>query len=44
MEYDSAHRKGRNETYCPMEYPECGFSLIEMALGEYSNPTRYLSI
>lgn len=41
LEYDSAHRKGRNRIYCPLEYP-CSFSLIELALGKYSNPLNFM--
>lgn len=39
LTYDAAHRKGsRSRTHCPTEYPACGISLIDMALGEYSKP------
>lgn len=41
LEYDLAHRKGRNKIYCPLEYP-CSFSLIELALGTYSNPLNFM--
>jgi len=35
--YDDAHRKGkRGATDCHSTYPNCGFSLIELALGKYS--------
>ncbi|KAJ6635899.1 hypothetical protein Bhyg_14485 [Pseudolycoriella hygida] len=41
LEYDLAHRKGRNKILCPLEYP-CSFSLIEMALGTYSNALNFM--
>lgn len=41
-EYDLAHRKGRNKIFCPREYPGCSFSLIELALGTYSNPLNFM--
>lgn len=34
--YDKAHRKGRSKEQCETAYPECSFSLIELALGHYS--------
>ncbi|XP_062564827.1 uncharacterized protein LOC134227405 isoform X2 [Armigeres subalbatus] len=36
--YDEAHRIGRNKVICNSLYPSCGFSLIDLALGKYSNP------
>ncbi len=41
LEYDSAHRKGRNKIHCSQEYP-CSFSLIEMALGTFSNQLKFM--
>lgn len=36
LTYDEAHRKGKNKAVeCETNYPECGFSLIKLALGEY---------
>lgn len=40
MVYDEAYRKGRNKIYCANLYPQCGFSLIDLALGKYSEPTK----
>lgn len=40
-EYDLAHRKGRDKIHCPLEYP-CSFSLIELALGAYSDPLKFM--
>lgn len=42
MEYDMAHRKGRNKILCAMAYPGCSFSLIELALGTYSSPLNFM--
>lgn len=39
MDYDEAHRRGRNRREsvdCVGKYPRCGVSLIELALGKYS--------
>lgn len=34
--YDEAHRKGKNQAIeCETNYPKCGFSLIQLALGQY---------
>ncbi|KAG4065212.1 hypothetical protein HA402_007609 [Bradysia odoriphaga] len=41
QEYDLAHRKGRDKIHCPLAYP-CSFSLIELALGAYSNPLKFM--
>lgn len=41
-EYDQAHRRGKNKILCPMVYPGCSFSLIELALGTYSNPLNFM--
>lgn len=39
--YDEAHRKGKSlATECHTTYPKCGFSLIKLALGKYSNPLK----
>lgn len=39
MVYDDAYRSGKNgATDCHTTYPRCGFSLIKLALGEYSKP------
>lgn len=40
--YDLAHRKGKSNVFCPAVYPECSFSLIDLALGAYSNPYGYM--
>lgn len=40
--YDSAHRKGKSRVLCPVVYPDCSFSLIDLALGEYSNPYSFM--
>lgn len=42
LEYDAAFRKGRDKVFCPAAYPDCSFSLIELALGEYSSPFNYM--
>lgn len=34
--YDKAHRKGKDKVYCSSVFPDCQFSLIDLALGEYS--------
>ncbi|CAO1438993.1 unnamed protein product [Diamesa serratosioi] len=36
--YDAAHRRGKNNIQCENAYPNCGFSLLRLALGEYSKP------
>lgn len=36
--YDEAHRRGRNKVDCDSIYSTCGFSLIKLALGKYSQP------
>lgn len=36
--YDAAHRLGRNNIQCENAYPNCGFSLLQLALGKYSKP------
>lgn len=38
--YDEAHRKGRNKVDCYRSYPKCGFSLVMLALGKYSEPPK----
>lgn len=38
--YDEAHRKGKSYETCSKIYPECGFSLLQLALGQYSEPKR----
>uniref|UniRef100_A0A336MVX6 CSON004923 protein n=1 Tax=Culicoides sonorensis TaxID=179676 RepID=A0A336MVX6_CULSO len=38
MSYDEAYRKGKDNIYCAMAYPNCGFSLHGIALGKYSDP------
>lgn len=40
--YDKAHRKGKMNDDCGSSYSECNFSLIELALGEYSLPYSYM--
>lgn len=41
MIYDEAYRKGKNgATECHTTYPNCGFSLIKLALGKYSKPLQ----
>lgn len=40
--YDMAHRKGRDRVYCSSVYPDCSFSMIELALGEYSTPFNFM--
>ncbi|XP_031636179.1 uncharacterized protein LOC116349065, partial [Contarinia nasturtii] len=40
--YDKAHRKGRDKVYCASVFSECNFSLIELALGEYSTPFNFM--
>lgn len=42
LEYDGAHRKGKSKAFCPAAYPDCSFSLIDLALGEYSSPYNYM--
>lgn len=42
LAYDAAHRKGKNNVYCQSAYPECSFSLIELALGAYSSPMNFM--
>lgn len=41
-EYDAAFRKGREKVFCPAVYKDCSFSLIDLALGEYSVPPSYM--
>lgn len=36
--YDKAHRKGKEKAYCASVFAGCHFSLIDLALGEYSMP------
>lgn len=36
--YDEAHRKGRSLVICSTIFPKCGFSLLNLALGKYSEP------
>lgn len=38
--YDEAYRKGKENIYCAMAYPNCGFSLHGIALGKYSDPPK----
>lgn len=40
--YDKAHRSGKENANCGSKYPDCSFSLIELALGEYSTPFGYM--
>jgi DM4/DM12 family len=41
MIYDEAYRKGKSGTSeCHDTYPNCGFSLIKLALGEYSKTLK----
>lgn len=40
--YDKAYRKGNDRIYCSSMYPDCSFSLIELALGAYSNPFNFM--
>ncbi|XP_055542248.1 uncharacterized protein LOC129727955 [Wyeomyia smithii] len=40
--YDDAHRRGRNKVLCQSLFPECGFSLLELALGKYSSPYIFM--
>lgn len=42
MIYDKAHRSGKENANCESKYPDCSFSLIELALGEYSTPYGYM--
>lgn len=37
-EYDHAHRAGRKRFNCVAAFPDCGFSIIDLALGRYSHP------
>ncbi|XP_059611007.1 uncharacterized protein LOC132257948 [Phlebotomus argentipes] len=39
-EYDLAHRQGRSQSDCENLYPNCGFSLLDLALGRYSKPPQ----
>lgn len=36
--YDAAHRRGKHNIQCENAYPNCGFSLLQLALGKYSKP------
>lgn len=38
--YDDAYRRGKDNVYCAMAYPNCGFSLHGIALGRYSEPPK----
>ncbi|KAL5273032.1 hypothetical protein ACFFRR_000041 [Megaselia abdita] len=38
VDYDRAFRSGVFEENCATIYPNCGFSLLELALGKYSQP------
>ncbi|XP_058817934.1 uncharacterized protein LOC131681241 [Topomyia yanbarensis] len=40
--YDEAHRKGKSQILCQSLYPACGFSLLELALGKYASPLRFM--
>lgn len=41
MIYDEAYRLGKSvATECHAMYPNCGFSLIKLALGRYSKPLQ----
>lgn len=40
MDYDKAHRRGKENAQCESMYRECSFSLIQLALGEYSIPVN----
>ncbi|XP_058455156.1 uncharacterized protein LOC131432713 [Malaya genurostris] len=40
--YDEAHRKGKNKVMCQSIYPECSFSLLELALGKYASPYSFM--
>ncbi|XP_058826159.1 uncharacterized protein LOC131686056 [Topomyia yanbarensis] len=40
--YDEAHRKGKNKVMCQSLFPECGFSLLELALGKYADPYSFM--
>lgn len=42
MVYDKAHRKGKDKVHCGSMFPDCSFSLIELALGEYSTPFNFM--
>ena len=37
--YDDAHRKGKTQAACAAIYSKCGFSLLQLAMGKYSQPT-----
>ncbi|XP_055716470.1 uncharacterized protein LOC129810177 [Phlebotomus papatasi] len=39
-DYDLAHRQGRKKSNCEELYPNCGFSLLDLALGRYSKPPQ----
>lgn len=38
--YDDAHRKGKSLVICATIFPDCGFSLLHLALGKYSEPPK----
>lgn len=38
--YDAAHRKGKTYASCAKIFPNCGFSLLQLAMGRYSDPKR----
>lgn len=40
--YDEAHRKGKSQVRCESLYPVCRFSLLELALGKYASPLRFM--
>ncbi|XP_055547125.1 uncharacterized protein LOC129731286 [Wyeomyia smithii] len=40
--YDEAHRKGKSQMMCQSLYPVCRFSLLELALGKYASPLRFM--
>lgn len=42
MLYDKAYRQGSDHVYCASVYSECHFSLVELALGEYSSPFSFM--
>jgi hypothetical protein len=38
FQYDTANRRGLTKGFCTSFYPNCGFSIIDLALGRYKNP------
>lgn len=42
MLYDKAYRQGSDHVSCASVHSGCHFSLVELALGEYSNPFSFM--